>query len=240
MLRIDPITGAGLTDNPFFNGNVNANRSKVYQYGLRNPFRITINQDSGALYIGDVGLSAWEEINSAGPGANFGWPYFEGGDGNSAQTGGYNQLPEAIAFYNSGAPVTASRRAFSHSETGINAIVLGDIYTGNAYPDKYKGDLFFNDLGQGIVRNVSLDANGNVTDIETFATGAQVVVHITQGPDGALYYTDLDDGQVGRWVFNDAIPGEQTFQPSTIPPLARPANQPQKNPNNRPDFFLSS
>ena len=246
VLRIDPITGAGLTDNPFYDGDPNSNRSKVYQSGLRNPFRITVNEDNGELYIGDVGLSSWEEINNAEPGANFGWPFFEGGDGESLRTGAYENSPEAIAFYNSGQPVEASLRAFSHSATGINAIVLGDIYTGDAYPDRYKGDLFFNDLGQGIVRNVSLNASGEVTDIETFTTGANVVVHIEQGPDGTLYYTDLDDGEIGRWVFDEAEPGQEGFRPNAIPPLALPSQfgpdlvpRGRQQPADLPDFFLS-
>ena len=240
VLRIDPITGAGLADNPFFNGNPNANRSKVWQYGLRNPFRITINENSGKVFLGEVGLSAWEEINSAGPGANFGWPYFEGGNGESLQTGGYNQLPAAIAFYNSGQPVTPALLALSHAQTGINAIVLGDIYTGNAYPNKYKGDLFFNDLGQGIVRNVSFDASGNITDVETFTTGAEIVVHIEQGPDGTLYYTNIARGEIGRWVVSTNTGNSHSPAPSTVPPLAPPAVvETHQKPESRPNFFLA-
>ena len=239
VLRIDPITGAGLPDNPFFDSaNANANRSKVYQYGLRNPFRITIDQSSGELYIGDVGWTRWEEINSAGAGANFGWPYYEGGDGSSLQTGGYKDLPEAIAFYNSGAPVEAPLLGLSHSQTGINAIVLGDIYTGDLYPDKYKGDLFYNDIGQGILSNVSLDATGNITDVETFTTGTNLVVYIAEGPDDLLYYIDLDDGQIGRWTFEDApLARRQRFQPLGDPQLEElPSGQP---PSLQSDFLLN-
>ena len=201
VLRVDPITGEGLSDNPFYNGNPDANRSKVYQLGLRNPFRMTIDQATGQVYVGDVGWTQWEEINAAGPGANFGWPFYEGGSGNSLQTNGYRDLPEAAAFY-SDITVTPAIYALNHGATGINAIVLGDIYTGSTYPSEYQGDLFFNDLGQGIVRNVSFDASGNITNVETFTTGAQIVVQIVQGPDGNLYYVDLNDGTVGRWVFN--------------------------------------
>jgi hypothetical protein len=133
------------------------------------------------------------------------WPDYEGGDNGSLQQASYSQLPEAQAFYDSGADVTAPLVALNHASTGINAIVLGDIYDGTTYPTEYVGDLFFNDLGQGIVRNVSFDAAGNVTSVEQFATGANVVVMIKQGPDGNLYYVnlyyvDLDDGEVGRWL----------------------------------------
>ncbi len=201
ILRIDPITGEGLANNPFFNGDAAANRSKVYQYGLRNPFRISVDDATGKVYIGDVGWTRWEEINAGAPGANFGWPYYEGGSGANLKTTGYRDLPEAIAFYASGQVATPSLFALSHSGTGINAIVMGDVYNGSLFPESYQGDLFFNDLGQGIVRNVSFDVAGNVTTVETFTTGANVVVQIVQGPDGALYYVDLDDGVVGRWLF---------------------------------------
>ena len=201
ILRIDPITGEGLSDNPFYNGNADANRSKVYQLGVRNPFRMSVDPVSGQLYIGDVGWTQWEEVNAGGPGANFGWPYYEGGSGVSTRTNQYQNLPEAQVFYASNAQVTPSIYALNHSASGINAIILGDVYSGNTYPAEYQGDLFFNDLGQGIVRNISFDGNGNVSNVETFTTGAQIVVHIQQAPDGNLYYIDLNDGIVGRWVF---------------------------------------
>ena len=202
IIRIDPITGEGLADNPFYNGDQDANRSKVYQYGLRNPFRITVDPLDGQVYVGDVGWTQWEEVNAAAPGANFGWPYYEGGSGNSLPTGGYQDLPQAQAFYNSGQVATPSIFALNHSADGINAIVIGDVYRGNAFPEQYQGDLFFNDLGQGIVRNISFDDSGNITSVDTFATGANVVVQIIEGPDGSLYYVDLDDGLVGRWFFS--------------------------------------
>ncbi len=202
VLRIDPITGDGLADNPFFNGDPNANRSKVYQLGLRNPFRMTVHPESGQVYVGEVGWSRWEEINAAAPGANFGWPYYEGGSGTNSPTRDYQDLPESQAFYASGEVTTSSLFALNHSVDGINAIVLGDIYTGNAFPEEYQGDLFINDLGQGIVRNLSFDESGNVSSVDTFTTGANVVVQIQEAPDGSLYYVDLDDGTVGNWSFS--------------------------------------
>ena len=202
ILRIDPITGDGLADNPFYNGNATANRSKVYQLGLRNPFRMTVDPRNGDVYVGDVGWTQWEEINSAGAGANFGWPYYEGGNGTSLQTGGYRDLPEAQGFYNSQNTVNSSILALNHAADGINAIVLGDIYTGNAFPEEYQGDLFFNDLGRGIVYNVNFDEAGNVVSFDTFTTGANIVVQIVEAPDGSLYYVDLNDGLIGRWFFS--------------------------------------
>ena len=76
--------------------------------------------------------------------------------------------------------------------------VVVDAYS---LPSQYQGDLFFNDLGQGIVRHVSFDASGNVESVDTFTSGAEIVVQIIEGPDGGLYYVDLDDNLVGQWFF---------------------------------------
>lgn len=202
ILRINPDTGEGLANNPFFDpADPNANRSKVFQFGLRNPFRFAVDDATGEVWVGDVGWTQWEELNQAGPGANFGWPYYEGESGTSSQTGGYRDLPAAQEFYNSGQSVTPSIFALNHAASGINAIIMGDIYRGNLFPEEYRGDIFFNDLGQGIVRNLNLNDQGQVESVATFDTGATAVVQIQTGPDGNLYYVDLDNGQVGRWTF---------------------------------------
>jgi len=164
---------------------------------------MSVDPATGRLYIGDVGWTQWEEVNSAGPGANFGWPYFEGGSGTSIRTNDYQDLPEAQAFYASGQSVTPSVVALSHPADGINAIVAGAVYRGTTYPVEYQGAIFVNDLGQGIVRAYTLNSAGEVVGPpQTFTTGAQIVVKMVQGPDGNMYYADLDDGKIGRWVFN--------------------------------------
>jgi glucose/arabinose dehydrogenase len=201
LLRINPINGQGFANNPYYNGDLDSNRSKVYQYGLRNPFRVSTNPITGQPYIGDVGWGQWEEINAGPAGANFGWPYFEGANGASQKTYSYQDLPKAIEFYASGQSTTPSIYALNHAADGINAIVMGAYYTGSTYPSQYQNNIFFNDLGQGIVRAATLDSNGVVASMENFATGAQYVVQIVQGTDGNLYFVDLDDGKVGRWRF---------------------------------------
>jgi glucose/arabinose dehydrogenase len=56
--------------------------TQVYSTGLRNPYRFSFDRSTGDLTIGDVGGSAWEEIDftpeGGGSGANFGWNCFEG------------------------------------------------------------------------------------------------------------------------------------------------------------------
>ena len=63
------------SDNPFVG---EAGLDEIYAYGLRNPFRGSINPTNGMLVIGDVGENLFEELNIIAPGANYGWPGFEG------------------------------------------------------------------------------------------------------------------------------------------------------------------
>lgn len=55
---------------------------EIWASGLRNPWRISFDSEEGDLWIGDVGQSAWEEVDywEAGDnsGPNFGWRCYEG------------------------------------------------------------------------------------------------------------------------------------------------------------------
>lgn len=87
ILRID-VDGSGQgpsgayanpSDNPFVGA---TGDDEIWAYGMRNPWRISFDRDTGALYIADVGQNAWEEINREGPGdpggRNYGWNVMEG------------------------------------------------------------------------------------------------------------------------------------------------------------------
>ena len=90
ILRLDPMTGAGVPSNPFYNAaDPNAPRSKVWALGFRNPFRMSLKPGTGspnpaaanpgALYVGDVGYMTWEEVSVVDrPRQNMGWPLYEG------------------------------------------------------------------------------------------------------------------------------------------------------------------
>jgi glucose/arabinose dehydrogenase len=200
LLRIDPITGQGYADNPFYNNDLNSNRSKVWSLGLRNPFRFTIDPKTGNPYLGDVGWNTWEEINVATKGSNFGWPYFEG----PSQNSGYSTLPQATAFYNSGKAVAAPFLARNHSASqnsdgrAATALIMGDFYTGNTLPTIYNGALFYNDVGIGTVYATLLNPDGTVKSTQLF-DNLPYIVSMQTGPDGNLYYASLYGGAIGRW-----------------------------------------
>lgn len=85
LLRIDVETGDPLTytipiDNPYVD--FDFARPEIWQSGLRNPWGFSFDEQTGDLYIGDVGASRVEEINfsAAGQGRdiNWGWSCYEG------------------------------------------------------------------------------------------------------------------------------------------------------------------
>jgi cytochrome c len=91
ILRIKPKADGGYTipDGNLFPKDGSQGRPEIYTMGHRNPFRISIDRQTGWLYWGDVGPDArepnelrgpagFDEFNQArGPG-NFGWPFFIG------------------------------------------------------------------------------------------------------------------------------------------------------------------
>ena len=83
LLRIDVNSGSpyGIPDSNPFIGNAGA-RDEIWAWGLRNPWRFSFDRGTQDLFIGDVGQSAWEEVNheaagNAG-GRNYGWRRMEG------------------------------------------------------------------------------------------------------------------------------------------------------------------
>jgi Domain of unknown function (DUF4347)/Glucose / Sorbosone dehydrogenase/PA14 domain/Calx-beta domain len=219
ILRIDPDTGAGLADNPFYNGNAASNRGKVYDYGVRNPFRINFSP-TGDLVLGDVGYETWEEINIGG-GKNFGWPAFEGGvdaNGNptNLRTGGYEGLQSVKDYYATNPTVSAPLYSFKHTPGG-DAVILGDYSTKKVFPQIYDNSLFFANSSKGTVSTVFFDAAGKANGTRQFASGLFGAVQVVFGPDGNLYYVQLGEpaggakgqGSIGRWVPTGTTPTNQ-------------------------------
>jgi glucose/arabinose dehydrogenase len=114
-------------DNPFGN--------EIWAYGLRNPWRMSFDKETGDLFIGDVGQNIWEEIDylpadSAG-GTNFGWDYREGA--HEYEGSGPAEMVDPIAEYNhpeGGCSVTGGY-VYRGSMPEWNGIYLyGDYCTG--------------------------------------------------------------------------------------------------------------
>lgn len=71
ILRVDE-NGFGLSSNPFYDGDVNSRRSRIWGLGCRNPFRFVFHR--GAMYVSENGNSIDRISRWGAAGANGGWP----------------------------------------------------------------------------------------------------------------------------------------------------------------------
>ena len=234
VIKINPTTGAGLASNP--NGSSSdPNTRRIIAEGLRNPFRFAISPDN-ELWIGDVGWNVWEELNrmptQPGSVVNFGWPCYEG----AGRQGGYDSANLSICenLYTEdaiGDPVTAPALAYNHSaqvvpgescSTGSSSVAGVDFYDTGPFPDAYDEALFFADYSRDCIWVVRNGAGGtpDPATVTTFATGAINPTFVQVGPDGALYYTNFDAGQVKRIGYNGPTANISASPTSGPAPLA--------------------
>ncbi|GJM37310.1 MAG: hypothetical protein DHS20C19_06770 [Acidimicrobiales bacterium] len=211
IIRIDPTTGDAVPTNPDYSGDGSDNASHVWASGLRNPFRFTFDEATGAMYIGDVGWSTYEELNLGVAGASYGWPCFEGGltpaqiaaditegPGSNIPQSSYSSLPECAAY--PAATQTPPMRAWCHyhvnpgicqpENTSLSALA-GVVYPGGSYPSAYEG-LWYGDIVAGWIKVLD-PATGATLDI---TDDFSVPVDMKIGPDGDVYYASRGGNEV--------------------------------------------
>jgi PKD repeat protein len=208
VLRVDPATGNGLPDNPNA-GSSDPNARRIVAYGLRNPFRFAIRPLSNDLWIGDVGWDTWEEINRqpspTSSALNFGWPCYEGnGPQPGYQSAGLNLC---TSLYSAGT-ATAPYLTYNHSAhvvlndgcpTGGSSITGLAFYTGvSNYPSSYVNGLFFADYTRNCIWFMPVGSNGlpDATQVRPFEANASGPVDLEIGPNGDLFYADLNTGTI--------------------------------------------
>lgn len=168
-------------DNPFASGRDAL--PEVWLYGVRNPWRFSFDSDNGDLWIGDVGGSAWEEIDllpaatGRGKGANLGWSLREGAHDTEKSGDRPADLVDPI---------------FEFDHTQGSSITGGFVYRGTKIPD-LQGVYLYSDYGTSTLR--ALRANGTkATETATLATtGEPLAVVVSFGEDHhhELYAAEL-------------------------------------------------
>ena len=196
VLRINPAAGSGGRNftspagNPFVNQP--PRRRAIWLYGVRKPWRISFDRDTGDLYVADVGQSAWEEVDflpadgdglNAGRGVNLGWRRMEGEFPYNGATEPANHTPPVFAY---------------NHNNGACAIVGGYVYRGSAIP-ALQGTYLYGDFCTGVIGGIVVTGGslaGQDPDL-----GIPVVPFTLQsfgqGPDGELYVLG-GDGTVSR------------------------------------------
>ena len=216
ILRLDPETGEGLSDNPDFDGDPSTVVSKTWVRGLRNPYRFAVRPGSdgpGTLYIGDVGGVLFEEMNVALGGENFGWPCYEGAPPSSDFLN--DSVIGPLCQGLSSASITEPLIYWDHSDPAIGGFTgncaSGMVfYAGNRYPPRYQGACFFADYVEDWIKVAFVNANNVLLGVEDFVEGLDRPVDLATCPvSGDLVYVSLA-GSVGRisFVGENVVPGD--------------------------------
>ena len=161
---------------------------EIWAFGLRNPWRCSIDSETGDLWIGDVGQGAREEIDvvpSGVGGLNFGWRPREGAIQNPSFP---NETPVTAAVD----PVTDYPRSMGYSVTG------GYLYRGSAIPE-LRGKYIFADYGSARFWTITPDASGTngarqevTAEVNPSPRVVSDVSSFGEDAEGELYICDLD------------------------------------------------
>ena len=202
LLRLDPHSGLGMPDNPFYDGDPASLASRIWARGLRNPYRVTKIPGSGwreALFVGDVGWGQVEEIDLCFGGENFGWPCYEG-----------TELSEQYSWVDvegrcDSGPFVEPWLAWHHWDPGslgfVGQCVTGVAwYDGTSYPEVYRNTLFFCDYRADWVRFARVDSGFVLTSHHPFGTGFGRPVELLQDPfnEELILASFDDDGNIRR------------------------------------------
>ena len=183
LLRINS-DGSAPPDNPMYTGDPSANRSKVWSYGLRQPFRMGIDPVTGLPFIGDVGSNYWEEINVAEAGQNFGWPCYEGYTQHVIQAA----LPFCQAFIAS--ETVPAEPLYIYNRSPGAAVIGGTFSQTVSYPEEFQNAYFFGDWVRNTIYTLKTDENGDLLPESghEFLTNASAPIAFATGADGEIYY----------------------------------------------------
>jgi hypothetical protein len=172
------------SDNPFVGSSAGAD--EVWAYGLRNPWRFSLDAETNQLFIGDVGQAHWEEVDVAPAGSgglDYGWNTLEG-------THCY-QPSSGCSSAGTVLPVLE----YSHAD-GC-AITGGYVSRSDELPDLV-GHYFYADWCAGVLHSFAF-VDGKVTDQHRWDEFGSLGKVTSFGVDGqGRLLVLVDDGRVLR------------------------------------------
>jgi uncharacterized repeat protein (TIGR03806 family) len=191
--------------NPYKNAPAGSEPPEVFAKGLRNPFRISIDRETGDIWVGDVGQDTYEEINRVELGGNYGWPCREGAHDYKATDTWLCPSTQGLID-----PIVEHE----HGTGGGRSITGGVVYRGNAIPG-YQGTYVYGDFIK-----TELWALSNASTATPIATstllneGGQPAVeatHFAEDDDGEIYVSSIINNRIYK------LAAANPTAPSTFP-----------------------
>lgn len=162
-------------------------REEIWAYGMRNPWKMSFDRETGDLWVGDVGWELWELIYRVRPGDNFGWSLVEG-----RQAVRENQPPGPT-------PVVPPLVEIPHTEAA--SITGGFVYRGNRLPE-LRGHYIFGDWETRRFWSIPADGSPGVPRRELLEPTVRVI-DFAERHDGELLLLDYDNGAIFELVPQD-------------------------------------
>jgi glucose/arabinose dehydrogenase len=176
MFRIDATTGDAAPNNL---------TGKIWDYGLRNPYRWSFDRATHDLYIGDAGDQLFDEVDIEAPSTghfDYGWDRYEGlvcHDG-TMSCGTQGEKPKFVLAHGA----------------GFSVLIGGAVYRGSAMPC-LRGRYLYGWFGLGQIKSFVWNGAAITSEVDLTDSFTQTLTNVTsisQDAAGELYITTLDGG----------------------------------------------
>jgi len=172
-------------DNPFVA--LKGARPEIWAYGFRNPWRMSFDRETGALYVGDVGWDLWESVHRIQKGGNYGW---------SAMEASQPLKPDKIGP----TPILPPLIELSHSIAC--SITGGLVYHGAKFPE-LRGAYLFGDWETRRLWAARFEGD-RIKEWPEIARPSIRFVAFGENKQGEVYFVDQDGGALYTLERNDA------------------------------------
>ena len=170
------------SDNPFVDDP--AARPELYAYGMRNPFRMSIDPESGEMWLGDVQVSNEEEIDRVEAGDNLGWNIMEGASCLRRDCDPTGLTPPVWTYLH---------------DQGRCAVVGGLVYRGDEFR-ALRGHYLFGDFCSGEIWSLDREQLDKAVEPEVITRLDGGLVSFGTDADGEVLVLDHAGGGVFRLV----------------------------------------
>ena len=180
-------------DNPF--ATRRGARPEIWAYGLRQPWKMNFDVETGELWLGDVGQDLWEPVYKIRRGCNCGW---------SVREGGHPYRPDRAA-----GPEPFLAPVVVHPHTEFRALIGGLVYRGSRLPE-LAGSYIYGDHNTGRIWELRLEHNQIARNRE-LAVLPGPIVGFGEDARKELYVLQFLEGSLHRLVQAAEIQANPSF-----------------------------
>jgi glucose/arabinose dehydrogenase len=191
---VDPSKQDDLKADPL-DQSANVTRQEIWAYGVRNPWRMSFDRETGELWVGDVGQDLWEEVDVIKKGGNYGWSAREGFHPLNQHHGANHEVRGSAAIdpiieYGHNLNIMPESKFPNHG-IGIS-ITGGYVYRGKKFP-ALRGVYLYADFQMGTIWGLRYE-NGKLTadDVIVPANASRNIPSFAEDSSGELYVISFD------------------------------------------------